>query len=343
MSTATNLPPARPDLDAAIERIRKLYGAGAIMRLDGSSIESVDAAISTGSLGLDRALGVGGLPRGRVVELFGPESSGKTTLALHAIASVQADGGTAAFVDAEHALDPSYARALGVRLEELLLSQPDSGEQALEIVDLLGRSGAVDLIVVDSVAALTPQAELEGAMDDLQVGLLARMMSKAMRKLTAALSRSRCTVLFINQLRQKIGVTFGSGEVTTGGNALKYYASVRLDIRRIGTLRRGEESVGARVRVRVVKNKVAPPFRQVEFDVRFGEGISRELELLDLGTEAGVLRRSGSWYHLDDRCLGNGREAVLEALKQDDQLLQQVERQVRGALGLPCLEQQAEA
>lgn len=294
----------------AISEIEKQFGRGAIMLLggEGSKLDEPIAVIPSGSVALDRALGVGGLPRGRVVEMFGPESSGKTTLALHAIASVQEQGGVAAFVDAEHALDPRYAAALGIKLDQLLVSQPDSGEQALEIVETLVRSGGVDLVVVDSVAALVPKAELEGEMGDAHVGLQARLMSQAMRKLTGFTARTRTTLVFINQVRHKIGVMFGNPETTTGGNALKFYCSVRLDIRRIGAVKTGDESVGNRVRVRVVKNKVAPPFRDAEMDILYGHGISVAGELLDMGQAAGLVERSGAWYALGDERMGQGRE-----------------------------------
>lgn len=289
------------------------------MRMDGQSIQEVEA-VPTGAFSLDLALGIGGYPRGRLVEVFGPEASGKTTLALHAIASVQATGGTAAFIDAEHALDPRYAAALGVRVDRLILSQPDSGEQALEIAEVLVRSGAVDIVVVDSVAALVPQAEIEGAMNDLQVGLQARLMSKAMRKLATGVSRSHSILLFINQIRQKIGVTFGSNETTTGGVALRYFASVRLDIRRVGAVKNGEDVIGSRTRIRVVKNKLAPPFRDVEVDIVYGRGISASGDLLDLGEAHGVLQKAGSWYSMDDERLGQGRERIRALLDESPEL-----------------------
>ena len=323
-------------LEDAISAIQRQYGVGAVLRLDGSVAEQVGAPISTGSHGLDRALGVGGLPRGRMVEIYGPEASGKTTLALHAIAAVQAEGGIAAIVDAEHALDPTYAQRLGVDLPKLLISQPDSGEQALEITEQLIRSGAVDLVVVDSVAALVPEAEISGDMGDQQVGLQARMMSKAMRKLTSVVSRTRCCCIFINQLRAKIGgMGFGPKEVTTGGNALKYYTSVRIDIRRIGAIKDGSgEHLGNRTRARVVKNKLAAPHRIAEFEIRFGEGICREGELIDLGVDQGVLTKSGSWYALGDERLGQGREKVRERLRTDQELRTKVRDLVLGAVGL---------
>lgn len=323
-------------LENAISAIQRQYGAGAVLRLDGSVAEHVRAPISTGSHGLDIALGVGGLPRGRMVEIYGPEASGKTTLALHAIASVQKQGGIAAIVDAEHALDPTYAKNLGVDLPNLLVSQPDSGEQALEITEQLIRSGAVDLVVVDSVAALVPEAEISGDMGDLQVGLQARMMSKAMRKLTSVVSKTRCCCIFINQLRSKIGgMGFGPKEVTTGGNALKYYTSVRIDIRRIGAIKIGDgDTVGNRTRARVVKNKLAAPFRTAEFEIRFGEGISRVGELIDLGVDYGLIKKSGSWYSMGEEKLAQGREKVREKLIADPELRARLHDQVMGAAGL---------
>ena len=312
------------NLERAFKHIQARYGAGAIMRLDGQVPTCLDDAISTGSMLLDEAVGIGGLPRGRMVEIFGPESSGKTTVALHAIASVQAEGGVAAFVDAEHALDASYASRIGVKLPQLLLSQPDSGEQALEITKSLVESGAVDLVVVDSVAALTPEAEIEGEMGDLQVGLQARMMSKAMRKLTGLVSRTRCCVLFINQLRSKVGVTFGPREVTTGGNALKYYTSLRLDIRRIGAVKQGEDAIGNRTKVKVVKNKLAPPFRVVEFDIVFGRGICPAAELLELGEAHGLVSKSGNWYAFGDEKLGNGKQQARKRLVAEPELALQL-------------------
>src|SRR5689334_13148699 len=295
-------------LDAALSQIERAFGKGSIMRL-GKNEEAVEIeTISTGSLGLDIALGVGGLPKGRVVEIYGPESSGKTTLALHTVAEAQKKGGVCGFIDAEHALDPVYARKLGVNLEDLLISQPDTGEQALEICDTLVRSGAIDVLVVDSVAALVPRAEIEGEMGEVQPGLQARLMSQALRKLTASISRSNTMVIFINQIRMKIGVMYGSPETTTGGNALKFYASVRLDIRRIGAIKERDEVVGNQTRVKVVKNKVAPPFKQIEFDIMYGEGISKTGELIDLAVTAGIVEKSGSWYSFDDQRIGQGRE-----------------------------------
>jgi recombination protein RecA len=315
---------------AAIGAIEKQFGKGAIMRLgeDDGAAQPV-SVIASGSLGLDLALGCGGYPRGRVVEIYGPESSGKTTLTLHAIAQVQAQGGCAAFIDAEHALDVGYAKKLGVRIEELLISQPDTGEQALEIAETLVRSGAVDLIVVDSVAALVPRAEIEGDMGDQHVGLQARLMSQALRKLTAVVSRNGATVMFINQIRMKIGVMFGSPETTTGGNALKFYSSLRLDIRRIGAVKEGEQVIGSRTRVKVVKNKLAPPFREAEFDILYGVGISRPHELLDLACERGVVEKNGAWFTLGGERIGPGREKAVEALKQNAELASTLERAVR--------------
>ena len=317
-------------LEATLGQIRKAYGDGAIMRMDQDAMVE-HPAISTGSMGLDEAIGIGGVPKGRVVEIFGPESSGKTTLALHIVANAQAAGGVAAFIDAEHAFDPAYAGALGVDANELLISQPDTGEEALEIADILMRSGAVDIIVIDSVAALVPKAELEGEMGDVQVGLQARLMSKALRKITGSVSRSQTCMIFINQLRMKIGVMFGSPETTSGGRALRFYASVRLDIRRIGAVKKDEQIIGNRTRVKVVKNKVAPPFRQAEFDILFGEGISREQELLDLGVDTGVLKQSGNWYGFDDLQLGNGKEQARLFLKQNPELAQQIVDGIRQA------------
>jgi recombination protein RecA len=315
-------------LEAALSSIDRAFGKGSAMRLGDKKITAVET-ISTGSLGLDIALGVGGLPKGRVVEIYGPESSGKTTLTLHAIAACQAAGGTAAFVDAEHALDPVYARKLGVNVDELIVSQPDTGEQALEIVDTLVRSGAIDIIVVDSVAALVPRAEIEGEMGDSHVGLQARLMSQSLRKLTGTISKSGTLCIFINQLRMKIGVMYGNPETTTGGNALKFYASVRLDIRRTGAVKKGEEVIGNATRVKVVKNKVAPPFKQVEFDIMYGEGISRNGEILDLGVKAGIIEKSGSWYSYDSVRLGNGREGVKAHLKEFPLVAQAIESKVR--------------
>jgi recombination protein RecA len=321
-------------LEAALAQIDKNFGKGSIMRL-GANEHSIDVeAISTGSLGLDIALGIGGLPRGRVVEIYGPESSGKTTLALQVVAEAQKKGGIGAFVDAEHALDPVYARKLGVKVEDLLISQPDAGEQALEIADTLVRSGAIDVLVVDSVAALTPRAELEGEMGDLQPGMQARLMSKALRKLTASISKSKCMVIFINQIRMKIGIMFGNPETTTGGNALKFYASVRLDIRRIGQIKDREEIVGNETRVKVVKNKVAPPFKQVEFDIMYGEGISKVGELVDLGVKAGIVEKSGAWFSYNGERIGQGRENTKAFLKQHPKVADQVEKAIRQNAGL---------
>jgi recombination protein RecA len=319
---------------AAIGAIEKQFGKGAIMRLgeDDRAAQPI-AVIESGSLGLDIALGCGGYPRGRVVEIYGPESSGKTTLTLHAIAQVQAQGGCAAFVDAEHALDVTYARKLGVKIEELLISQPDTGEQALEITETLVRSGAVDLVVIDSVAALVPKAEIEGEMGDQHMGLQARLMSQALRKLTAVVSRNGATVVFINQIRMKIGVVFGSPETTTGGNALKFYSSVRLDIRRIGAVKEGDQVIGSRTRVKVVKNKLAPPFREAEFDILYGVGISRPHELLDLACERGLVEKSGAWFTLGGERFGPGREKAAEALKQNSELAAGLARAVRDAAG----------
>jgi len=321
-------------LDSALAQIERNFGKGSIMKLGGSDAAADIEAISTGSLGLDIALGIGGLPKGRIIEIYGPESSGKTTLALHAVAEEQKNGGICAFVDAEHALDPVYARKLGVDVDELLISQPDAGEQALEITDTLVRSGAVSVVVVDSVAALTPRAELEGDMGDAQVGLQARLMSQAMRKLTGSISRSKCMVIFINQIRMKIGVMFGSPETTTGGNALKFYSSVRLDIRRIGAIKERDETVGNQTRVKVVKNKVAPPFRQVEFDIMYGEGISKTGELIDLGIKAGVVEKSGAWFSYGDQRIGQGRENAKRFLKENPDIAFEVEDKIRAAHGL---------
>jgi recombination protein RecA len=321
-------------LDAALSQIERAFGKGSIMRL-GKNVKAQEVeTIPTGSLGLDIALGVGGLPRGRVVEIYGPESSGKTTLTLHVIAEAQKKGGVCAFVDAEHALDPIYARKLGVNLEDLLISQPDTGEQALEITDTLVRSGAIDVLVIDSVAALTPRAEIEGEMGDSQPGLQARLMSQALRKLTASISRSNTMVIFINQIRMKIGVMYGSPETTTGGNALKFYASVRLDIRRIGAIKDREEVVGNQTRVKVVKNKVAPPFKQVEFDIMYGEGVSKSGELIDLGVKAGVVEKSGAWFSFDSQRLGQGRENSKAFLKANPEIADRIEKAIRENAGL---------
>ncbi len=320
-------------LDAALGQIERAFGKGSIMRLGEGQVVEIES-ISTGCLGLDIALGIGGLPRGRVVEIYGPESSGKTTLALHTIAEAQKAGGICAFIDAEHALDPIYARKLGVNLDDLLISQPDAGEQALEICDTLVRSGAVDVLVIDSVAALTPRAELEGEMGDSLPGLQARLMSQALRKLTASISKSNTMVVFINQIRMKIGVMFGSPETTTGGNALKFYASVRLDIRRIGSIKDREEVVGNQTRVKVVKNKLAPPFRQVEFDIMYGEGVSKTGELLDLGVKAGIVEKSGAWFSYDSQRLGQGRENSKQFLKDNPDLANTIESAIRQNAGL---------
>ncbi len=324
-------------LQAALAQIEKQFGKGTIMRLgEGEVIEDIQV-VSTGSLGLDIALGVGGLPRGRVIEIYGPESSGKTTLTLQVIAEMQKLAGQCAFVDAEHALDIQYAQKLGVNLQDLLISQPDTGEQALEIVDSLVRSGAVDLIVIDSVAALTPKAELEGEMGDSLPGLQARLMSQALRKLTATIKKTNCTVIFINQIRMKIGVMFGSPETTTGGNALKFYASVRLDIRRTGTIKKGEDAIGNETKVKVVKNKVAPPFKTAEFDILFGEGISREGEILDLGVLNRVIEKSGAWYAYNGEKIGQGRDNAREFLRENPELRVEIENKVRTELGVPLL------
>src|SRR5829696_3634697 len=321
-------------LDAALSQIERAFGKGSIMRLGKSKLSIEVDTVSTGSLGLDIALGIGGLPRGRVVEIYGPESSGKTTLATHCIAEAQKKGGTCAFIDAEHAFDPGYARKLGVNIDDLLISQPDTGEQALEICDTLVRSGSIDVLVVDSVAALVPRAELEGEMGDSLPGLHARLMSQALRKLTASISRSQTMVIFINQIRMKIGVMYGSPETTTGGNALKFYASVRLDIRRIGAIKDRDEVVGNQTRVKVVKNKVAPPFRQVEFDIMYGEGISKNGELLDLGVTAGVIEKSGAWFSYSGERIGQGRENAKNFLKQHPEMAQEIERKIRENAGL---------
>jgi len=321
-------------LGAALGQIEKQFGKGAVMRLgDSAAARDIDA-VSTGSIGLDVALGIGGLPRGRVIEIYGPESSGKTTLTLHAIAEMQKQGGTAAFVDAEHALDPLYAQKLGVNIDDLLVSQPDTGEQALEITDMLVRSGAVDLVVVDSVAALTPKAEIEGDMGDSHMGLQARLMSQALRKLTANIKRSNTLVIFINQIRMKIGVMFGSPETTTGGNALKFYASVRLDIRRIGAIKKGDEILGNQTRVKVVKNKVAPPFKQVEFDILYGEGISREGELIDLGVAEDIVEKAGAWYSYNGTRIGQGKDNVRAYLKENPEMAAEIDAKIR-AIMLP--------
>jgi recombination protein RecA len=324
-------------LELAVSQIEKQFGKGSLMKLGEGDLAKDIPVVPTGSLGLDVALGVGGLPVGRVIEIYGPESSGKTTLALEAIAQCQRRGGTAAFVDAEHALDVNYARKLGVRTSELLISQPDNGEQALEITETLVRSGAIDILVIDSVAALVPRAEIEGDMGEPQMGLQARLMSQALRKLTGTISRSNCIVIFINQIRMKIGVMFGNPETTTGGNALKFYATVRLDIRRIASLKQGEQVIGNRTRVRVVKNKVAPPFREAEFDILYGTGISKEGELLDLGSEMNIVDKSGSWYSFGGERIGQGRDNASEFLREHPEMAMQIENKVREAVGLPGL------
>ncbi|MBB2486756.1 recombinase RecA [Mitsuaria sp. WAJ17] len=324
-------------LQAALAQIEKQFGKGSIMRLgEGEKIEDIQV-VSTGSLGLDIALGVGGLPRGRVIEIYGPESSGKTTLTLQVIAEMQKLSGVCAFIDAEHALDVQYAQKLGVNLQDLLISQPDTGEQALEIVDALVRSGSVDLIIVDSVAALTPKAELEGEMGDALPGLQARLMSQALRKLTATIKKTNCTVIFINQIRMKIGVMFGSPETTTGGNALKFYASVRLDIRRIGSIKKGEEVIGSETKVKVVKNKVAPPFKTAEFDILYGEGISREGEIIDMGVAAKVVDKSGAWYAYSGEKIGQGKDNAREFLRENADLAIEIENKIRESLGIPLI------
>jgi len=330
-------------LQAALAQIEKQFGKGTIMRLgEGEAVADIQT-VSTGSLGLDIALGVGGLPRGRVIEIYGPESSGKTTLTLQVIAEMQKLGGTCAFIDAEHALDTGYAEKLGVNLHDMLISQPDTGEQALEIVDSLVRSGAVDLVVIDSVAALVPKAEIEGEMGDSLPGLQARLMSQALRKLTATIKKTNCTVIFINQIRMKIGVMFGSPETTTGGNALKFYASVRLDIRRTGTIKKGDEAVGNETKVKVVKNKVSPPFKTAEFDIMFGEGISREGEIIDLGVNARVLDKSGAWYAYNGEKIGQGRDNAREFLRENPELAREIENKIRDSLGITLLPTGAEA
>jgi recombination protein RecA len=329
-------------LQAALAQIEKQFGKGSIMRLgDGEAVEQIEA-VSTGSLGLDIALGIGGLPRGRVVEIYGPESSGKTTLTLQVIAEMQKTGGACAFIDAEHALDTSYAQKLGVNLQELLISQPDTGEQALEIVDALVRSGSIDLVVIDSVAALTPKAELEGEMGDSLPGLQARLMSQALRKLTATIKKTNTMVIFINQIRMKIGVMFGNPETTTGGNALKFYASVRLDIRRTGSIKKGEEVIGSETKVKVVKNKVSPPFKTAEFDILYGEGISREGEIIDMGVNARVLDKSGAWYAYNGEKIGQGKDNAREFLRENPELAVEIENKVRESMGIPLLATGAE-
>lgn len=320
-------------LEAALLQIDRAFGKGSVMKLGSRETIEIDT-VSTGSLGLDIALGIGGLPRGRIVEIYGPESSGKTTLALHAVAEVQKKGGVAAYIDAEHALDPIYARKLGVDIDELLISQPDTGEQALEIADTLVRSGGIDIVVIDSVAALTPKAELEGEMGDQLPGLQARLMSQALRKLTGSISKSKCLVIFINQIRMKIGIMFGNPETTTGGNALKFYASVRLDIRRIGAIKDRDEVVGNQTRVKVVKNKVAPPFKQVEFDIMYGKGISKTGELVDLGVKVGVVEKSGAWFSYDGQRIGQGRENAKQFLADNPDIAAKIEGQIRESAGL---------
>jgi recombination protein RecA len=322
----------RKALAAALSQIEKQFGKGSVMRMgDVGAVRNLEV-ISTGSLGLDVALGIGGVPRGRVIEVYGPESSGKTTLTLHVVAEAQKQGGTAAFVDAEHALDPIYAEKLDVDMDDLLVSQPDTGEQALEITDMLVRSGAVDVVVVDSVAALTPKAEIEGEMGDSHVGLQARLMSQALRKLTANIKRSNCVVIFINQIRMKIGVMFGNPETTTGGNALKFYSSVRLDIRRTGSIKKGDEVIGNETKVKVVKNKVAPPFKQVSFDILYGEGISREGEIIDLGVQQGVIEKSGAWYSYEGNRIGQGKDNVRGFLRENAALAGEIEQKIRALL-----------
>jgi recombination protein RecA len=329
-------------LAAALSQIEKQFGKGSIMRLGENDVSQDIQVVSTGSLGLDLALGIGGLPRGRIVEIYGPESSGKTTLTLQVIAEAQALGGIAAFIDAEHALDPQYARKLGVRTEDLLISQPDNGEQALEIADMLVRSGSVDVVVVDSVAALTPKAEIEGEMGDQLPGLQARLMSQALRKLTANIKRSNTLVIFINQIRMKIGVMFGNPETTTGGNALKFYASVRIDIRRIGSIKKGEEVIGSETRVKVVKNKTAPPFRSAEFDILYGEGISREGEVIELGVANNIVDKSGAWYAYNGEKIGQGKDNAREFLKEHPEMAREIEQKIRAAVGVTPLPEVAE-
>ncbi len=334
-------------LQAALSQIEKQFGKGSIMKMGDQDVDRAIEVVSTGSLGLDMALGVGGLPRGRIVEIYGPESSGKTTLTLQVIASVQKMGGTAAFIDAEHALDPQYAQRLGVQTSELLLSQPDNGEQALEIADMLVRSGSVDCVVIDSVAALTPKAEIEGEMGEPQMGLQARLMSQALRKLTANIKRSNTLVIFINQIRMKIGVMFGNPETTTGGNALKFYASVRIDIRRIGSIKKGEEVIGNETRVKVVKNKVAPPFKTADFDILYNEGISREGEIIELGVNHRIVEKSGAWYAYNGEKIGQGKDNTREFLKDNPAIAEEIERKIRDAVGIaggmPVAQEAAEA
>lgn len=329
-------------LEAALGQIDRSFGKGSIMRLGQNGVNMDIEAISTGSLGLDIALGIGGLPKSRIIEIYGPESSGKTTLALHAIAESQKNGGTCAFIDAEHALDPGYAKKLGVNVDELLISQPDAGEQALEIADTLVRSGAIDVLVVDSVAALVPRAELEGDMGDSHMGLQARLMSQALRKLAGSIHKTNCMVIFINQIRSKIGVMFGSPETTTGGNALKFYASVRLDIRRIGAIKDKENIIGNQTRVKVVKNKMAPPFKVIEFDIMYGEGISKTGEIIDIGVKEGIIEKAGSWYSYNTERLAQGREAVRQILKDSPELMKEIEEKVREKSGLKILKKTSE-
>jgi recombination protein RecA len=328
-------------LETALSQIEKAFGKGSIMKLGASQTGEAMESISTGSLGLDIALGIGGLPKGRVIEIYGPESSGKTTLTLHVIAEAQKKGGTCAFIDAEHALDPAYAKKLGVNIDELLISQPDTGEQALEITDTLVRSGAIDLIVVDSVAALVPKAEIDGEMGDSHMGLQARLMSQALRKLTGSISRTNCTIIFINQIRMKIGVMFGSPETTTGGNALKFYASVRMDIRRTGSIKKGDEVIGNETRVKVVKNKVAPPFREAHFDILYGEGISRQGEVVELGVEHKIVEKSGAWYAYNGEKIGQGKDNARDFLRERPALAIEIENKVRAAVGVAGLSVQA--
>jgi recombination protein RecA len=355
LKVISNAPSESPKMDenkakalqAALSQIEKQFGKGAIMKMGDKDVEKGIQVVSTGSLGLDMALGVGGLPRGRVVEIYGPESSGKTTLTLQVIANIQKLGGTAAFIDAEHALDPQYAQRLGVDTSELLLSQPDNGEQALEIADMLVRSASVDCVVIDSVAALTPKAEIEGEMGEPQMGLQARLMSQALRKLTANIKRSNTLVIFINQIRMKIGVMFGNPETTTGGNALKFYASVRIDIRRIGSIKKGEEVIGSETRVKVVKNKVAPPFKTAEFDILYNEGISREGEIIELGVIHRIVEKSGAWYAYNNEKIGQGKDNSREYLKDNPHIAEEIERKIREAVGvaggMPVAQEAAEA
>lgn len=329
----SNIEDKKKALSLVLEKLDKTYGKGTVMTLGDESIDHSIEVIPSGSLGLDIALGVGGYPRGRVIEIYGPESSGKTTLTLHAIAEAQKQGGIAAFIDAEHAFDRSYAAKLGIQLEDLIISQPDNGEQALEITDNLIRSGAIDIVVIDSVAALTPKAEIEGEMGDSKMGLHARLMSQALRKLTGTISRTKCTVIFINQLREKIGVMFGNPETTTGGNALKFYASIRLDIRKASApIKVGDNAIGSRVKVKIVKNKVAPPFKKAEFDIMYGEGISKTGEILDQGVEQGIVKKSGSWFSYNDTKLGQGRDAVIEVIKDNPELSEELELKIKNKI-----------